>query len=110
MCENELIENKVISEEELIELLNETVIEIDTEELNGLKLDDVEFKKGLVDVSRIAGQFIGLKGVGMTSSEALDVLVNMQNIDFNRAMNKDTIEGNINTAKIQGIQLQQQTI
>jgi len=115
MCdinENELNEDmeddtslESLSKDELIDvieqLMNSKDVEVNTENIQNLGLNEKEFAKGLSSVSLIAGQYTGLKNVGIDSASAIDILINMANTEFNLKLNEMTCTNNKAVAGIQ---------
>jgi len=115
MCdinENELNEElddqtslESLSKDELIDvieqLMNSKDVNIDTDNLQNLSLDAKEYAKGLKSISLIAGQYSGLKSVGIDSTSAIDILINMANTEFNLKLNQMTGDSNKEVAKVQ---------
>lgn len=110
--ECECKEQELYTIDEVVALIDETTpkVEVDTEECQGASLDVKEFTKGIVDVSRICGKFSALKSVGMTNAEAIDIIVNQDNVEFNLKLNSDTGKANVEVAKAQSLQISQNQI
>ena len=77
-------------------------MKIDTEELNEVEMDVDKFEKGVDSVAEICGKYVALTSVGMDSNSAVDVIMNLLNIEYNKEVNKQTCEKNLQVAEIQG--------
>ena len=53
-------------------------VELDTEELQGAKYDEAEFKKGLKEYSYIAGAYVALSNAGISMVEAMNYILNFK--------------------------------
>ena len=98
------MEENVYTQEEVFELLQDLLpeVKIDTEELNDVKIDADKFKNGVDSVAEICGKYVALTSVGMDSNSAVDVIMNLLNIEYNKEVNKQTCENNLQVAEIQG--------
>ena len=63
-------------------------VELDTSDLEGIKVDKTEFVKGVKGVSKIAGMFTCLKNVGMDTDSAVGFILNERNIEHAQKMQK----------------------
>lgn len=127
MCKEELnqiedieeVENKTIedmSQEELVEVvyqlmdMKEKEIEVYTENVKDLEIDQEEFKAGIDSVSFMCGQFNALVSSGIDKASAIDILLNERNIDYNLQLNQMTSDNNKEIARIQQVQQEQNSI
>lgn len=92
---------QLISTIEQLMYMREKEIEVNTDNIQNLELDNKEFAKGLKSVSFICGMIAGLSSVGLTKDQVMDYVVNEQNIKFNKDLNSQTCASNERTAKIQ---------
>ena len=67
-----------------------------------VKIDADKFKNGVDSVAEICGKYVALTSVGMDSNSAVDVIMNLLNIEYNKEVNKQTCENNLQVAEIQG--------
>ena len=75
-------------------------IPISTSNLEGIaEYNEVEFKKGLDDVSYVCGQITGLRNCGLSSKDALDYLITVQTLKHNMEVSEITSNMNIEVAK-----------
>ena len=98
------MEENVYTQEEVFELLQDLLpeVKIDTEELNEVEMDVDKFEKGVDSVAEICGKYLALTSVGMDSNSAVDVIMNLLNIEYNKEVNKQTCENNLQGAELQG--------
>lgn len=71
------------------------------EKVEDVQYDKEEFKHGLDKYSFYAGALTALKNAGITSSEALEIIINNDTITHSQCIQKMTCENNIAVAKIQ---------
>jgi hypothetical protein len=89
------------SQDEVLDIIDQITpkIEIDNEELNGLKLDLKVFKDGLKDISFACGQYVGLMSVGVSAVDA-----------FQYILNESTGKSNKDVTKVQQINVESNQI
>jgi hypothetical protein len=94
---NAEIESKTIedmSKEELVDVVYQLMemkdkeIEVNTENVQDLEIDEYEFKAGIDSVSYMCGQFNALVSSGIDKASAIDIIMNERNIDFNLEANR----------------------
>lgn len=113
--ENELLENEeqeLYTQEEIAEIIGNILPEVllDTEELNNKTIDSKEFEKGIKSVSEICGQYSALRSVGVDNNSAIDIIMNIMNVEYNKETNKQTCENNLEVAKEQSVNIQAQQL
>jgi hypothetical protein len=94
-----------MSKDQLISVVEQLMsikdIEVDIDDVQGIKLDKKEFEKGIKLVSLTCGMISALTSVGLTKDQVMDYVINEQNINFNLKLNQMTCDSNKETAKIQ---------
>ena len=96
-----------MSKDELIDVvcqlmeIKDKEIEINTDDIQGIKIDPKEFAKGVKSMSFMAGQYSVLKSVGIDSTSAIDMIVNERNVEYNLKLNEMTCINNREIANIQ---------
>lgn len=110
-CE-ELEDEELYTQEDIAQLLDEVLPKVacNTNDLQDFELDEYKFQNGVNSVSEICGQYSALINVGIDKSSAIDVIMNIQNIEFNKIVNTENCTTNKETAKLQNIQIQSQQI
>lgn len=105
-------EEELYTQEDIAQLLDEVLPKVvcNTNDLQDFQLNGKMFQKGVNSVSEICGQFSALTNVGIDKTGAIDIIMNIQNIEFNKIVNTENNTTNKETAKIQNIQIQSQQI
>ena len=85
-------------------------VELDTSDLEGIKVDKTEFVKGVKGVSKIAGMFTCLKNVGMDTDSAVGFILNERNIEHAQKMQKLINESQEKIAKNTSINVESHQI
>lgn len=111
-CEECNKEEELYTQEDIAQLLDEVLPKVvcNTNDLQDFQLNGKMFQKGVDSVSSICGQYSALTNVGVGKSEAIDIIMNIQNIEFNKIVNTENNTTNKETAKLQNIQIQSQQI
>ena len=111
-CEDEMIALEDLEKEDLIKYIEylhekmEKEIKIDTDKLQGSKIDVKSFKKGIEDASYYSGFYSTLISAGVSSSLAGDLVVSQQTILYNMKNNEAQKEiSKINNVKIEQSQI-----
>lgn len=117
--ENEIEEQEELSLEDMSkeDLINTIYslsqlnkVDINTDNVSNLEVNQEEFKAGIDGISYLCGQFSALTSVGIDSSSAIDIILNQMNVDYNINLNHMTCENNKEIAKIQEIKIEQERI
>ena len=105
-------EEELYTQEDIKDLLEEVLPKVvcNTNDLQDFKLNEKMFQNGVSSVSAICGQFSALTNVGIDKTGAIDIIMNLQNIEFNKIVNTENCNSNKETAKLQNIQIQSQQI
>ena len=105
-------EEELYTQEDIAQLLDEVLPKVvcNTNDLQDFQLNGKMFQKGANSVSEICGQYSALTNVGIDKSSAIDIIMNIQNIEFNKIVNTENCNSNKETAKLQNIQIQSQQI
>ena len=85
-------------------------VELDTGDLEGIKVDKTEFAKGVKSVSKYAGMFACLKNVGFDTDSAVGFILNERNIEHAQKMQKLINESQEKIAKNTGINVESHQI
>lgn len=111
-CEECNGEEELYTQEDIAQLLDDVLPKVvcNTNDLQDFQLNGKMFQKGVTSVSEICGQFSALTNVGVGKAEAIDIIMNIQNIEFNKIVNTENNTTNKETAKLQNIQIQSQQI
>ena len=111
-CEEYDDEEELYTQEDIAQLLDEVLPKVvcNTNELQDFKLNEKMFQNGVSSVSGICGQYSALTNVGVDKSSAIDIIMNIQNIEFNKIVNTENCTTNKETAKLQSVQIQSQQI
>ena len=111
-CEECSGEEELYTQEDIAQLLDGVLPKVvcNTNDLQDFILDEKKFQKGANSVSEICGQFSALINVGVGKAEAIDIILNIQNIEFNKIVNTENNTTNKETAKLQNIQIQSNQI
>ena len=111
-CEECNKEEELYTQEDIVQLLDEVLPKVvcNTNDLQDFQLNGKMFQKGANSVSEICGQYSALTNVGIDKSSAIDIIMNIQNIEFNKIVNTENCNSNKETAKLQNIQVQSQQI
>ena len=111
-CGEEPIDLETLEKEDLIKYIEylhekmEKEIKIDTDKLQGSKIDVKSFKKGIEDASYYGGFYSALISAGVSSSLAGDLVVSQQTILYNMQNNEAQKEiSKINNVKIEQSQI-----
>ena len=78
-------------------------IEIEISNLQNLKYNEKEFKKGLLDLSYIAGQLTALTTIGVDPNEALSYILAIQSIELQKVLAEKNNEMTLEVASKQVI-------
>lgn len=106
--ENEEQNNQMdLVEDILSELMS---VELDTSDLEGIKIDKTEFAKGVKTVSKIAGMYSCLRNVGMDIDSAVGFILNERNIEHAQKMQKLINESQENIAITAGVNVENHQI
>ena len=110
--DEECNDEELYTQEDIAQLLDEVLPKVacNTNELQDFKLNEKMFQDGANSVSAICGQFSALTNVGVDKSSAIDIIMNIQNIEFNKIVNTENCTTNKETAKLQSVQIQSQQI
>lgn len=105
-------EEELYTQEDIAQLLDEVLPKVvcNTNDLQDFQLNGKMFQSGIDYVSAICGQFSALTNVGIDKTGAIDIIMNLQNIEFNKIVNTENCNSNKETAKLQNIQIQSQQI
>ena len=111
-CEECNGEEELYTQEDIAQLLDEVLPKVvcNTNDLQDFQLNGKKFQSGVDSVSAICGQFSALINVGVGKAEAIDIILNIQNIEFNKIVNTENNTTNKETAKLQNIQIQSNQI
>lgn len=85
-------------------------VELDTSDLEGVKIDKTEFAKGVKSFSKFAGMFVCLKNVGMDTESAVSLILNERNIEHAHKIQKLINDNQENIAKITNINVENHQI
>lgn len=88
----------------------ESPITADLNNVQGFQLNKDCFYEGVDGVSKICGQYVALKSVGMSDKDIVDIITNIMNTEFNLTLNKDTCTSNEIVSKNQVVVQQQNQI
>lgn len=88
----------------------ESPIIADLNNVQGFQLNKDCFYEGVDGVSKICGQYVALKSVGMSDKDIVDIITNIMNTEFNLTLNKDTCTSNEIVSKNQVVVQQQNQI
>ena len=100
------------TEDEVVRMIKEVTpnIQLNTDHLNGLALNNIEFIKGVNEFSKYAGQYIALSNVGISEENAIQLIINMQTIKHNEILNTQTCNNNLQIAKVQATKIEESQI
>ena len=103
---------ELYTQEQVLDIVEEITpkIFISTESCGGIELDKKEFAKGVKEVSNICGRISAILSTGVSKESVIDIIMNLQNIEFNKIVNTENNNTNKETAKLQNIQVQSQQI
>ena len=87
VVENECEYEDALQELDLEELLSKCTIELNTEEVQNLKLNKTKVQNGINDISYEVGRIVGLCNCGMNIKDATDFVLQLK-------LNEDTIKHN----------------
>lgn len=95
------IEGIMLGEEEEAEEeeLTISIIKLPLQTIDGIDLDQEEFKKGVKEYSNVAGAISALVSAGAMPSEALEFVLNYKAVEANVKMNKDKCKAQVDASK-----------
>lgn len=100
---NEL--NEIINDE-IDEVEDEKSMRLDISNVLDIQLDKKEVAKGIKSISEICGKIIGLKSCGLDSSQALEYVLNEMTIEHNQKLNKENNDTLLENTRLQSIKVE----
>ncbi len=99
-----------LTDEQIAQLLSQPALTLDTSNVEDIQIHDELFYEGVCDVSDICGSITALVSVGLTPAEALDYILNRENIAYNLRATQMNNETSIKIAQINAVQAEKTTI
>lgn len=93
-----------------LNLESQFYIPMELENLKGIKYDKKEFDKGVKDYSYVAGAISSLLNAGLSSTDALNYIINRETIEHNFKLQEIINANNKEVAEIQELKIQSQTL
>lgn len=93
-----------------LNLESQFYIPMELENLKGIKYDKKEFDKGIKDYSYVAGAISSLLNAGLSSTDALNYIINRETIEHNFKLQEIINANNKEVAEIQELKIQSQTL
>jgi type II secretory pathway component PulF len=85
-------------------------IELNVDNLTDIEINKDNFSKGLKDISYTCGMLTGLINIGLSPKDALDYVLNQENINHNQRLQDKINNNNIEVSKIQQLKIEQQVL
>ena len=115
--ENNKEKLQIVSSEELggldlgdLNLESQFYIPMELDNLEGIKYDKKEFDKGVKDYSYVAGAISSLLNAGLSSTDALNYIINRETIEHNFKLQEIINANNKEVAEIQELKIQSQQL
>lgn len=92
--------------EEIEEVEEQLKIKLDISNVLDSKINKLGFELGVSDVSKVCGEILALKSVGLDSSQALEYVLNKMTIEHNQKLNKENNDTLLESTRLQSIKVE----